>query len=102
MLLRVTRDISVFYIDTGFLFDQTYELRDKLQKKYGFEFLRFSTEVTPEKQTEMYGEKLWEKDPDICCSIRKVIPLKMHCKITIFGLLVFGRNRQRFEINQIL
>ena len=24
----------------------------------------------------MYGEKLWEKDPDICCSIRKVIPLK--------------------------
>ena len=76
MLLRVTRDISVFYIDTGFLFDQTYELRDKLQKKYGFEFLRFSTEVTPEKQTEMYGEKLWEKDPDICCSIRKVIPLK--------------------------
>ena len=76
MLLRVTRDISVFYIDTGFLFDQTYELRDKLQKKYGFEFLRFSTEVTPEKQIAMYGEKLWEKDPDICCSIRKVIPLK--------------------------
>ena len=76
MLFKVTRDISVFYIDTDFLFDQTYNLRDKLEERYRFKFLRFSTEVTPEKQTEMYGEKLWEKDPDICCSIRKVIPLK--------------------------
>ena len=76
MLFRVTRDISVFYIDTGFLFDQTYELRDKLQDRYGFEFLRFSTDITPEMQADQYGDKLWEKDPDICCNVRKVIPLK--------------------------
>ena len=38
MLFKVTHDISVFYIDTSFLFDQTYELRDKLQEKYGFQF----------------------------------------------------------------
>jgi len=76
MLFKVTRDISVFYIDTGFLFDQTYDLRDKLQEKYGFKFLRFSTELTPEIQANQYGEKLWEKDPDTCCNIRKVIPLK--------------------------
>ena len=42
MLFKVTHDISVFYIDTSFLFDQTYELRDKLQEKYGFQFLKFS------------------------------------------------------------
>ena len=76
MLFKVTKDISVFYIDTSFLFDQTYELRDKLQEKYGFEFLRFSTEISPDMQVEQYGEKLWEKDPDTCCNIRKVIPLK--------------------------
>ena len=76
MLFKVTHDISVFYIDTGFLFDQTYELRDKLQEKYGFQFLRLSTNVSPEMQVAQYGEKLWEKSPDICCNIRKVIPLK--------------------------
>jgi len=76
MLFRVTKDISVFYIDTDFLFDQTYELRDKLEKKYGIKFLRFSTEMTPEIQAKEYGEKLWEKDPDHCCSLRKVLPLK--------------------------
>ena len=76
MLFKVTSDISVFYIDTGYLFDQTYDLKDKLQEKYGFQFLRLSTKLTPEMQTDQYGDKLWEKDPDICCNLRKVIPLK--------------------------
>ena len=76
MLFRVTKDISVFYIDTNFLFDQTYELKDKLEEKYGFNFLRFSPEMTPEIQAKKYGDKLWEKDPDHCCNLRKVLPLK--------------------------
>ena len=76
MLFQITKNISVFYIDTGFLFDQTYELRDKLQEKYGFKFTRVSTELTPENQAKNYGEKLWEKNPDSCCNLRKVIPLK--------------------------
>jgi phosphoadenosine phosphosulfate reductase len=76
MLFKVTRDISVFYIDTAFLFDQTYDLKEKLQKKYGFKFLRISTDLAPEMQADQYGDKLWEKDPDICCNIRKVLPLK--------------------------
>ena len=73
MLFKVTRNISVFYIDTHFLFDQTYQIRDKLQEKYGFKFLKFSTEITPEMQAKEYGENLWDKSPDICCNIRKVM-----------------------------
>ena len=76
LLFQVTKDISVFYIDTGFLFDQTYDLKNKLEEKYGFKFLRYSTELTPEMQADKYGQKLWETDPDSCCNIRKVIPLK--------------------------
>ncbi len=76
MLFKVTRNISVFYIDTSFLFDQTYDLKNKLEEKYGFEFLCFSTELTPEAQGKQYGEKLWEKDPDACCNLRKVLPMK--------------------------
>ena len=37
--------------------------------------MRFSTDLTPEIQAEDYGEKLWEKDPDVCCNLRKVKPL---------------------------
>ena len=73
---KVTRNISVFYIDTSFLFEQTYDLKNKLEEKYGFKFLRFSTEFTPDAQGKQYGEKLWEKDPDACCNLRKVLPMK--------------------------
>ena len=38
ILFQITREISVFYIDTDFLFDQTYDLRNKLEEKYGFNF----------------------------------------------------------------
>ena len=76
LLFKVIPDISIFYIDTGFLFDQTYDLKNKLEEKYGFKFLRYSTELTPEMQADKYGQKLWETDPDSCCNIRKVIPLK--------------------------
>ena len=96
MLFKVTKDISVFYIDTSFLFDQTYELRDKLQEKYGFEFLRFSTEISPNMQVEQYGEKLWEKDPDTCCNIRKVIPLKKALKN--YDIWITGIRKKQTQI----
>ncbi|SVE37220.1 uncharacterized protein METZ01_LOCUS490074, partial [marine metagenome] len=76
ILFQVTREISVFYIDTGFLFDQTYNLKDKLEKRYGFEFIKVNTDTTPEVQDKEYGTNLWEKDADACCNLRKVIPLK--------------------------
>ena len=33
MLFKVTKNISVFYIDTDFLFDQTHDLRARLEEK---------------------------------------------------------------------
>ena len=76
ILFKVTKSISVFYIDTGFLFEQTYDLKNKLEERYGFKFLRFSTGLTPEAQAKEYGDNLWENDPDACCNLRKVLPMK--------------------------
>ena len=76
MLFKVTRNISVFYIDTGFLFDQTDALKTQLEEKYDFRFLSFSTNLTPEQQEKKYGKELWRHDPDACCNQRKVSPLK--------------------------
>ena len=76
ILFKITKDISVFYIDTDFLFDQTYDLKSQLEKRYNFTFLRLSPELSPKMQEQQYGDKLWEKDPDACCNLRKVLPLK--------------------------
>ena len=40
LLFKVTKNVSVFYIDTNFLFDQTIDLKNKLEEKYGFNFIK--------------------------------------------------------------
>ena len=96
MLFKVTKNISVFYIDTGFLFDQTYNLKNQLEEKYGFEFLRFSTELTPLAQEKQYGKNLWEKDPDACCNLRKVLPMKD--ALENFDFWITGIRRKQTDV----
>src|SRR5258708_34377741 len=73
---RVRPDIRVFTLDTDFLFAETYELIDQLEKKYGIHVERVKSLLTPEKQAELHGPKLWTIDPNKCCELRKVEPLK--------------------------
>lgn len=69
-------DIPIFYIDTQLLFDTTYELRDLIEQKYGIKITRISTDLSVRKQAKKYGEKLWKRNPNRCCYIRKVLPLR--------------------------
>jgi phosphoadenosine phosphosulfate reductase len=64
----------VFYLDTDLLFSHTYELRDELVKRLGIRFERVHSGISLPEQAFRHGDKLWERDPDTCCHIRKVIP----------------------------
>lgn len=69
-------DIQIFYLDTHLLFDETYALRDKLEDRYNISITRVSTDLSLEDQGHQYGEELWKTDPNRCCYLRKVLPLK--------------------------
>ena len=73
---RVRPDFRVFTLDTDFLFAETYELIEKIEKKYGIEVERVKSLYTPDEQAAKFGAKLWTIDPNRCCSLRKVEPLK--------------------------
>lgn len=75
MLQQVSPSTDIFYLDTDFHFQETYETRDAIAAKYGLEFVRVSPKLTPEEQAEQHGEELWKSDPNACCNIRKVEPL---------------------------
>jgi phosphoadenosine phosphosulfate reductase len=76
MLAKIQPDARAFYLDTDFLFPETYETRDVFALTWpSIKFERYHN-LTPEEQAEQYGEALWESDPNKCCSIRKVEPLK--------------------------
>jgi len=76
ILKKVNKNVDVFYIDTGVLFKETYELKNQLESHYNMKFKRFSTQIPMVQQRELYGDELWNRDPNLCCNIRKVMPLK--------------------------
>jgi phosphoadenosine phosphosulfate reductase len=76
MAARIAPDVRILTLDTSFLFPETYALIERVEAKYGIRVERVKTEVTPEEQAAQYGEALWERDPDACCRIRKVEPMR--------------------------
>lgn len=76
MVARITKDARIFYIDTDLLFPQTYELRDQLEARYDIRFERVATTLSLGAQAAAFGERLWEREPDRCCQLRKVEPLR--------------------------
>ncbi|HEY9500388.1 MAG TPA: phosphoadenylyl-sulfate reductase [Pyrinomonadaceae bacterium] len=76
MIAKIDPTIRIFYLDTDLLFPETYKLRDQLTERYGVQFERRSASRSLEQQALRHGEKLWERDPDLCCKLRKVEPLR--------------------------
>jgi phosphoadenosine phosphosulfate reductase len=72
---KIDPDARFFYLDTDVLFPETYETRDRLAEHYGIEFERFHN-ITLDQQARRYGDELWKRDPDSCCGIRKVEPMR--------------------------
>jgi phosphoadenosine phosphosulfate reductase len=74
MMMGIDRKVEVFYLDTDYLFPETYRLRDICAKAYGIEPAGYMSLLTPYQQEQKHGKALWERDPDLCCELRKVEP----------------------------
>jgi len=76
MASRVSREFRLFTVDTEFLFPETYNLMDRIEQKYGISIERVYSSLSPQEQGRIHGEALWSRDPDLCCNLRKVEPLR--------------------------
>ena len=76
MAVKLNPVIDVFFLDTGFLFPETYELRQRLEERYQIQIREFKTDITPAQQEQRFGPKLWSTNPDLCCRLRKLEPLR--------------------------
>ncbi len=74
MSQRFDPKVQAYNIDTGFAFPETRALIDVWVKQRQLNLKSVLPVLTPEAQDQKHGEKLWERDPDLCCSIRKVEP----------------------------
>jgi phosphoadenosine phosphosulfate reductase len=71
----INPEARFFYLDTDVLFPETYETKELLEDRFGINFHRYSS-ITLEQQAGLYGDELWSRDPDSCCGIRKVEPMR--------------------------
>ncbi len=76
MASRLRSDFRLFTIDTDFLFPETYNLMDRIEEKYGISIEKQYSLLSPEEQARAHGPALWTRDPDLCCNLRKVEPLR--------------------------
>jgi phosphoadenosine phosphosulfate reductase len=69
-------DFPVFTLDTGLLFPDTVELKKRLETFFGIQIESLEPDLTVEEQADIHGPELWNRDPDLCCTVRKVLPLR--------------------------
>ena len=76
MASRVRKSFRLFTLDTEFLFPETYNLMDQVEQRYGITIERVYPLISPEEQERTHGPALWQTNPDQCCNLRKVEPLR--------------------------
>ena len=91
-LLKLVSDVNkeqtVFFIDTGYHFEETLKYKQKLKKLYGLNVK--SIGATKEEHEFTTKNETWKTNPDFCCSVNKVRPLetiKKQYKVWVSGLM---------------
>jgi phosphoadenosine phosphosulfate reductase len=88
-------EFPVFTLDTGLLFPETVELKTRLESFFGFQIEPLVPDLTVEQQADAMGPELWKRDPDLCCTMRKVVPLQN--KLADLDCWVTGLRRQQSD-----
>ena len=76
MLSEIQPRTHVFNLDTGYQFQETLDLRDKIAERYGVEVELRRPELTVEQYEAQHGGPLYKTQPDRCCFDRKVVVLR--------------------------
>jgi phosphoadenosine phosphosulfate reductase len=87
--------LRVFTIDTGLLFPETLELKQRLERFFGLEIEDLSPDLDVDAQAREFGPELWLKKPDLCCTIRKVEPLQK--KLATLDAWITGVRREQSD-----
>ena len=67
--------VHVVFLDTGYHFAETLGTRDWITGVLPITLVNVTPPQTVAEQDALYGPELHERDPDLCCSMRKVQPL---------------------------
>ncbi len=68
--------IDVVFLDTGYHFAETIGTRDAVSAVYPVNVINVTPSRTVAEQDAELGPRLYGRNPDLCCYLRKVVPLE--------------------------
>lgn len=96
LIAKVREDARIVFLDTDVHFAETYETIQRIKEKYPKLKIELKKpKLTLEQQAKQYGDKLWEREPNTCCNIRKIEPL--HETLTEAKAWLSGLRREQSE-----
>ncbi len=75
LVSRIAPGIYVLFLDTGYHFTETLGTRDAVAATYDVNLITVTPRHTVAEQDARHGPRLHDRDPDLCCALRKVAPL---------------------------
>ena len=76
LVSRVRPGVPVVFLDTGYHFAETLGTRDAVRVAYPVRLIDVTPRRTVAEQDAEEGPRLFERNPDRCCALRKVEPLE--------------------------
>ncbi|WP_447646122.1 phosphoadenylyl-sulfate reductase [Nocardioides zeae] len=73
---KVAPGIDVVFLDTGYHFAETIGTRDAVAATMDVNVITIEPKQTVAEQDAEHGPELFKRDPDLCCALRKVEPLR--------------------------
>lgn len=75
LFAQVIPDVQVLFLQTGYHFAETLLTRDVAIRDLAITVVEVLPRQSVAEQDAEYGEKLHDRDPNLCCFLRKVDPL---------------------------
>lgn len=73
---RALPGVDVVFLDTGYHFPETIGTRDAVAAVMDVNVITLTPRQTVAEQDAEHGPRLHDRDPDLCCALRKVKPLE--------------------------
>jgi phosphoadenosine phosphosulfate reductase len=77
---KVRPGVDILFLDTGYHFAETIGTRDAVAATLPVTVRNIMPRQTVEQQDASFGARLYERNPDQCCALRKVMPLRAALK----------------------
>jgi phosphoadenosine phosphosulfate reductase len=93
LVAQVDRHTPVIFLETGKHFPETLTYRDLLIDRLGLTAVHSVTPASDNLDWADRDSTLWRRNPDLCCQLRKVLPLERG----LSGFSAWINGRKRFQ-----